>query len=87
MSRAGQNIVLAAILALLSYVPFEVVAKLSLIVCVFLFVVDPFSPVSRLLSLVATIVVALLSRSYRHWKAYNDENGVEVVNSQTKQPQ
>lgn len=56
---------LASLLALLSYVPFEVVAKVSLLVCVALFILDPLPPVTRLLSLVATIVVALLSKWYR----------------------
>lgn len=69
MSRQqlGGNIVLASLLSLLSYVPFELVAKGSLAVCAFLFVVDPFPPLSRLISLVSLVVIALLSRAYRNW--------------------
>lgn len=63
----GVNLVLASLLAFLSYVPFEYVAKGSLLVCVWLFIVDPIPPVSRLLSLIATMVIAGLSRLYRNW--------------------
>lgn len=65
MTRLGVNLVLASLLSLLSYVPFEWVAKGSLLVCAFLFIVDPFPPQSRLISLVALAVVALLSRAYK----------------------
>lgn len=67
MKRQGINLVLASLLACLSYVPFEIVAKGSLLVCVFLFVVDPFPPLSRLLSLLSTIILAFLARAYRNW--------------------
>jgi len=69
MSRQhlGQNLVLASFLSLLSYVPFELVAKGSLVVCAYLFIIDPFPPLSRIISLLSLIVVALLSRAYRNW--------------------
>jgi hypothetical protein len=67
-SLMGGNLVLASVLALLSYVPFEMVAKTSLIVCAGMFIVDPFPPHSRLVSLVSTVVIALLSRAHRHWQ-------------------
>lgn len=63
----GGNLMIASVLALLSYVPFEWVAKGTLLFCVFLFVVDPIPPVSRIASLVTTLVVAFLSRAYRRW--------------------
>ena len=65
--RVGGNLMLASLLAHLSYVPFEWVAKGTLILCVLLFIVDPFPPVSRLVSLLATLIVALLSKTHRQW--------------------
>ena len=65
--RVGGNLILASLLALLSYVPFEWVARASLIVCILLFVLDPIPPLTRLVSLVATFVVLLLTKSYRRW--------------------
>mmetsp|Transcript_42796 Transcript_42796/g.120940 ORF Transcript_42796/g.120940 Transcript_42796/m.120940 type:complete len:116 (+) Transcript_42796:159-506(+) len=58
----GNNLVLASLLAILSYVPFEWVAKGSLIVCAFLFIVDPFPPISRLLAIVSLFVVYGLTK-------------------------
>jgi hypothetical protein len=67
--RVGANTMLAAVLALLSYVPFEWVAKGSLVFAVFLFVVDPFPPVTRLAAMLTVAVVGLLSRIHRRWVA------------------
>ena len=67
-ARVGWNLALASGLALLSYVPFEIVAKGSLIFCAVLFIVDPIPPVSRLLSLLSVLVVAVLTRWYRNLK-------------------
>jgi len=72
---------LASILAILSYAPFAWVAKGTLLLCVFLFVVDPFPPLSRLLSLIITIVVAVLSRAYRRW---HEENAAQKENEDTE---
>ena len=68
MARHGQSIVLASILALLSYVPFEIVAKFSLLFCGVVFVFDPLPPFSRLISLIGVVVVGVLSRIERNWK-------------------
>ena len=67
----GGNLMLASALALLSYVPFQLVAKISLILCVLVFIVDPIPPMSRLLSLVAVMVVALLTKAHRRWEEEN----------------
>mgnify|MGYP007080218661 CR=1 FL=1 len=67
LHAGGGNLVLASLLSLLSYVPFELVAKLSLLFCAYLFIVDPFPPLSRLVSLVSLLVIAGLSRAYRNW--------------------
>ena len=64
--RIGGNLVLASGLAFLSYVPFEIVAKGSLIFCAILFILDPIPPISRLLSMVSVMVVAVLTRWHRN---------------------
>jgi hypothetical protein len=45
--NAGGNLAIASILAALSYLPFEIIAKSTLIFCIGIFVLDPF-PTSRL---------------------------------------
>ena len=49
-------------MALLAYLPFESVAKGSLLVCVGMFILDPF-PLSRVYALVAVIIVQLLAKA------------------------
>ena len=66
--RLGSNFVLASTLALLSYVPFQYLAKGSLCFCAVLFIFDPFPPVSRLAALAAVIVVGILGRIERTWR-------------------
>lgn len=44
------------------YLPFESVAKGSLLVCVGMFILDPF-PLSRIYALVAVIIVQLLAKA------------------------
>jgi len=53
---------LAAGMALLAYLPFESVAKGSLLVCVAIFILDPF-PLSRIYALGAVVVVQLLAKA------------------------
>ena len=65
VAGSGNNLVLASGLALLSYVPFEYVAKGSLIVCAILFILDPIPPLSRLLALLSLLVVHFLSKLHR----------------------
>jgi hypothetical protein len=77
---------LASAMALLSYVPFQWVAKVTLLLCAFLFVFDPLPPMSRLLSIVATLSVAILSRVHRSWHEENkmmEENGAPESPSET----
>jgi|UniRef100_A0A8J9TGR5 hypothetical protein len=83
----GGNLMIASVLAILSYIPFEIVAKISLVFCVWMFVVDPIPPFSRLLAVGTTLVVALLSKAHRHWhKEANrtdndktDKHGVRIL--------
>jgi len=69
----GGNLALASGLALLSYVPFEFVAKGTLLVIAFLFVVDPFPPLSRLLSIVSLLIVLVLSKLHNHYRLLVDD--------------
>jgi len=71
--RVGTNLLLSSVLALLSYVPFEWVAKATLLLCIALFIFDPIPPLSRLLSLIATLAVAALSNLYRRHQQHLSE--------------
>lgn len=73
--RLGSNLVLASVLALLSYVPYEYVAKFTLIVSVLLFVFDPIPPLTRLLALGMTCVLLVLTRLLRNWEAHQLTEG------------
>jgi len=64
----GQSIILASILALLSYVPFEYIAKASLLFCAITFINDPFPPYARIISLVGVLIVLLLGKIERKWR-------------------
>jgi predicted membrane metal-binding protein len=81
--RLGSNLVLASGLALFSFVPFEYVAKGTLLVAVLLFIGDPIPPTSRLASLLLLIFVFLLSRLHRQWKQGQPETHVQVVQLET----
>ena len=73
------NVMLAATLACLSYVPFEYVAKGSLVLAVLLFIVDPVPPISRLLSLVLVVIVGIISKLHRQYiveEIDHSENGI-----------
>lgn len=70
----GGNLVIASVLAILSYVPFIYVAKGSLIVVAFMFIVDPFPPLSRIIALVSLIIIGLLSKAYnKHERSIEEE--------------
>ena len=61
-SYSSKNLFLAAVVALSVYVPFETVAKVSLIAAAFLFVVDPIPPYSRLIAIASCYVVLKLNK-------------------------
>jgi hypothetical protein len=65
--------ILASIMACLSFVPFEYVAKGSLLFAVLLFVVDPIPPVSRLLSLFLVVVVGIVSKLHRQYTVIEED--------------
>ncbi len=62
---SSKNLFLAAVVALSVYVPFETVAKVSLVAAAFLFVVDPIPPFSRLIAIVSCWVVLKLNKHHR----------------------
>lgn len=82
MNAPGRPFTLATGLALLSYVPFEYVAKGTLLLCAFLFIVDPFPPLSRFVAIISLLVVAGLSRLHTDYvsleEVENSDVGVHV---------
>ena len=60
--QTNMTVILSSALATLSYLPFQLVAKVTIGVCALLFVVDPY-PGSRLISLICTGVVLLINRA------------------------
>jgi len=86
--RVGGSLVISSLLAALSYVPFKIVAKVSLFICVALFVFDPIPPLSRLLSLVLCGVVLLTTRVEREWREGQVRlEEIIVIESDTKKEQ
>lgn len=85
--RGGTNLFLASGLALLSYVPFEYVAKGSLIVCAILFIFDPIPPLSRLLAVLSLLVVYFLSKLHKQAviAAAQQEEEITIVEHQQQQ--
>ena len=67
----GSSLVLSSLLALLSYVPFEYVAKGTLLISVALFVLDPIPPLTRLLSLLLTAVLLVVTRLLSNWQDHH----------------
>ena len=58
----GMEIIISSFLATLTYLPFRLVARVTIVVCALLFVADPY-PGSRLVSLIATRCVLLINRA------------------------
>mmetsp|Transcript_57572 Transcript_57572/g.167203 ORF Transcript_57572/g.167203 Transcript_57572/m.167203 type:complete len:106 (-) Transcript_57572:87-404(-) len=77
-SRTGSNLILASLLAFLSYVPFEWVAKGTLVASAILFIWDPIPPLSRLLSLLNLVVVYGISKAY-HQHLLQIEQDQEIL--------
>jgi len=77
--RTSNNLVLAALLALLSYIPFEYLAKGSLLVAAGLFIVDPIPPTTRLVALGLVLFVLLLSRIDKNWQEGQESEEIVVV--------
>ena len=70
-SRTGsQNNFLMILLALLAYLPFRTIAKITLQISLLLFIADPIPPYSRIISLMAVGVVFILSKLERQHSTY-----------------
>ena len=94
MPRSAGDMMLAAVLALLSYAPFEYVAKTTLIVAAALFILDPLPPYSRLIALISVVLVGMLSKTLKTWQQGQDqveqyaeeENAAAVPNGEQTDP-
>lgn len=76
-SKIGQSFVVSSLLAVLSYLPFELLAKSTLIFCILTFITDPFPPTSRLLSLVGVLIVYFLNKLHKKWKDGQFVQGID----------
>lgn len=65
MAYTSKNLFLAAVVALSVYVPFETVAKVSLVASAILFIADPLPPYSRLIALVSCWTVLKLNAAHQ----------------------
>ncbi len=54
---------------MLSYFPFEWIAKVSLIVFAALFILDPYPPTSRIVSLLGVVVLRILTKMEKQWRS------------------
>ena len=62
-SPLNQNTMVVALMAALTaYVPFETLATAWLLVCAFLFILDPLPPTTRVISMISVVIVAVLAR-------------------------
>jgi len=88
-SYTSKNLFLAAVVALSVYVPFETVAKVSLIVAAFLFVVDPIPPYSRLIAIASCWTVLKLNKYHRGFiiKQQHEEEqaSIEIITDSGKE--
>ena len=72
---------LASFMAALSYVPFKLVAQATLVVCAFMFIVDPFPPLSRIVAILCTAVVHMLSKLERVYFLNKMQQNFEANNA------
>ena len=81
----GSNFILASLLASLSYLPFELVAKSTLLVCVGLFVLDPY-PTCRLVSVAGVAGVLVITKARQHFLVLdaNEEEHQEQPSNKNK---
>jgi hypothetical protein len=78
---------LSSLLAILSYVPFKIVAQGSFFLCIALFVFDPIPPLSRLLSLFVCGLVLLIAKVERNWREGQVNIDETVVIEESKKEQ
>ena len=82
-SSSSRNIFLALIIALSAYVPFEIVAKATVLVGILLFIWDPIPPYSRLIAIVSCLVVLKLNAWHRHsiidYQHLQEQESIEIT--------
>mmetsp|Transcript_6167 Transcript_6167/g.15361 ORF Transcript_6167/g.15361 Transcript_6167/m.15361 type:complete len:127 (+) Transcript_6167:50-430(+) len=72
----GTNLILSSLLAALSYLPFELIAKSTLVFCLAVFVSDPY-PGSRILALFAVGGVLAINRIRMRFVSEEEEEEEE----------
>mmetsp|Transcript_39150 Transcript_39150/g.94657 ORF Transcript_39150/g.94657 Transcript_39150/m.94657 type:complete len:109 (+) Transcript_39150:318-644(+) len=78
-TTGSSNLLLMALVAMSAYVKFETAAKTTLVVSVYLFVVDPLPPISRLVAIISCLLVLVLNRWYQTALAQQQaENNVQI---------
>ena len=82
-SSSSRNIFLALIVALSAYVPFEIVAKATVLLGILLFVWDPIPPYSRLIAIVSCLIVLKLNTWHRHsiidYQHLQEQESIEIT--------
>ena len=73
-SSLGKSFLQSSVLALLSYIKFEYLAKSTLIFCAITFINNPFPPASRIVSILGVGVVLILGKIERTWREGQQEN-------------
>ena len=76
------NLVLAAAVALLSYLPFKILAKMTLIMAALLFVLDPF-PMARLVSIISILIMGVLNKLKEAWELGQEEEELVITEDET----
>ena len=82
-SALGSNLILSSFLAALSYLPFEYIAKFTLVVCFLLFIIDPY-PGSRIVSFVAVGAVLVINRVRQRFVGLQEEQQEGLEDTTTK---
>ena len=82
-SALGSNLILTSFLAALSYFPFEYIAKITLLVCFLLFIIDPY-PGSRIVSFVAVGAVLIINRVRQRFEGLQEEQQEGLEDTTTK---
>ena len=82
-SSSSRNILLALIIAFSAYVPFEIVAKATVLLGILLFVWDPIPPYSRLIAIVSCLIVLKLNAWHRHsiidYQHLQEQESIEIT--------
>jgi hypothetical protein len=90
-SSSSRNIFLALIIALSAYVPFQIVAKATVILGIILFVWDPIPPYSRLIAIISCLVVLKLNTLHRNsiieQQHLQEQESIKITTNNTEKNQ